>query len=282
MIDDEPLPTFPTKWNGPPLLKPATVPFHPAAAIMPMLDQDEAETLVASIKKHGLSRPIVLRDDMILDGRNRYCACLAAGVEPIFEELGEFDDSDDHAYVIIHNLHRRHLSVGCRARLARSLVTTTHGGERKSGDNSIAYDQAANSPLGGKPKRTQADAALICGISVERIRDANRVYDTAEPEVVKQFEADKITLGGALFLAKKSRDAQLEDPRVKFAGRTGGQMARPDRPISDRVLKALTSDQAAAIIVKLLTTKVDDNGLAEILNHPIIGSRIDRILARRA
>jgi hypothetical protein len=66
----------------------------------------------------------------------------------LFEEWPEFDDTDTRVYVVIHNVHRRHLSVGFRARLAASLVTTAHGGDRKS----AAADQEPNSALGGKPK----------------------------------------------------------------------------------------------------------------------------------
>jgi hypothetical protein len=44
-------------WNGPRLLKTPTMPFHPAAAMLPMMDKDEAEALTVSIKRHGLQKP---------------------------------------------------------------------------------------------------------------------------------------------------------------------------------------------------------------------------------
>ena len=59
--------------------------FHPAAGIFELLDQDGAEfkELVTSIKERGLRVPVVLHPDgSILDGRNRYLACLAAAIEP--------------------------------------------------------------------------------------------------------------------------------------------------------------------------------------------------------
>jgi hypothetical protein len=43
---------------------------------------------------------------MILDGRNRYRACLEARVEPRFVE---FDADDPIAFVVSVNIKRRHL-----------------------------------------------------------------------------------------------------------------------------------------------------------------------------
>lgn len=212
----------PDGWNGPRLLAAPTIPINPATLITPMLDKDEAEALTASVKEHGLRLPIIIRDGMIIDGRNRYYACLAAGVTPVFEESGEFDGVDDQTLVLILNVHRRHLSVGFRARLAITLTTTTHGGDRTtpegSRDKSDTSYQEPNLALGGKPKMTRADAARICGVDVQRLGDVVYIRKHAVPAIVAQFEADKITLSSARFTAGKTKETQMEDPRVKFAG----------------------------------------------------------------
>jgi ParB-like chromosome segregation protein Spo0J len=58
--------------------------FHPLANISPLVEGRDFDELVADIREHGLHEPIVVYE--VLDGRNRYRACEAAGVEPTFTE----------------------------------------------------------------------------------------------------------------------------------------------------------------------------------------------------
>ena len=55
---------------------------HPLAEVLPLIEGAEFDELVASVKANGLRDPIIMFEGAILDGRNRYRACLAAGVEP--------------------------------------------------------------------------------------------------------------------------------------------------------------------------------------------------------
>ena len=56
--------------------------FHPLAEIFPLVGGADFDELVADIRVHGLHEPIVVFEDRVLDGRNRYRACEVAGIEP--------------------------------------------------------------------------------------------------------------------------------------------------------------------------------------------------------
>src|SRR5215831_7774662 len=101
------------------------VKFHPLADIFPLMEGAEFEALVADIKANGCREPIYLHEGMILDGRNRYRACLVAGVKlPCLLRLASDPaDFDPVAFVISHNIHRRHLTAEQRRELIAKLIT---------------------------------------------------------------------------------------------------------------------------------------------------------------
>ena len=55
--------------------------FHEYAGLFPLLTGEEFDALVADIEKNGLIEPVWLYEGKILDGRNRYRACLDLGTE---------------------------------------------------------------------------------------------------------------------------------------------------------------------------------------------------------
>ena len=95
--------------------------FHPLADLFPLMEGREFEELVADIKANGLIEDIVLFDGMILDGRNRYRACMAAGVPPTTYNADKWI-ADPAAFVISANIRRRHLNREQRGELLIKII----------------------------------------------------------------------------------------------------------------------------------------------------------------
>jgi len=137
--------------------------FHPLADIFPLVEGQDFAELVDDIREHGLHEPIVVYEDKILDGRNRYRACEAAGKEPTF---AAYTGDDPVAYVVSLNLRRRHLDESQRAMVAAKLATFGHGGDR------------SKSPIGDL---TQAKAADLLNVGKRSVERAAEVRDHGAP-----------------------------------------------------------------------------------------------------
>jgi len=94
--------------------------FHPVANIFPLMTGQEFDALVNDIAEHGQAEPIWLYDGQVLDGRNRYRACMELGIVP---DVREYTGKDPHAFVVSLNLHRRHLTREQRDEVIRQLRT---------------------------------------------------------------------------------------------------------------------------------------------------------------
>src|SRR5262245_36867601 len=113
---------------------------HPAAEIFPMLDDEELDELAADIKANGLVHPIVVKDGLLVDGRNRREGCKRAGVEPRTEELNGMDPV---AYILSSNIARRHMTKGQRAMAVAKLYPEAAKLRRKGSSSSEIEGLAA-------------------------------------------------------------------------------------------------------------------------------------------
>lgn len=163
--------------------------FHPLADIFPLVEGQEFAELVADIREHGLREPIVVHEDRILDGRNRYRACSAAGVEPTFTV---YTGDDAVAYVISLNLRRRHLSESQRAMVAAKLATL------KLGDN----QHSEGLPIGRSSE--------LLNVGERTVARAREVQEHGTPELVHAVEQGVVSVSAAADIATQPREEQRE------------------------------------------------------------------------
>lgn len=170
--------------------KSPAIAFHPLANIFPLMEGHDFASLVADITAHGLREPIMtIRDGRIVDGRNRYRACVTAGIEPRIEIL-DIDDDRLLSWVLSRNLHRRHLTTAQRAAIAADLAQLRQGGE-----------QAANLPIA----LSQAKAAMMLKVSPRSIRSVRAIKDVA-PELHALIKAGKLSTNFAMKISGLTED----------------------------------------------------------------------------
>ena len=179
--------------------------FHAIADIFPLMDGQPLAVLTADIRQHGLREPIWLYEGQILDGRNRYRACRAAGIEPVFVD---YSGNDALGFVVSLNLHRRHLSEPQREMAAARIATAKRGGDR-------IPDHSANWRNG----KTEAEAAELLNVSERGVSRAKQVRRDGIPELTHKVESGQVRVSTAADISKLPASEQLailkkEDPKA--------------------------------------------------------------------
>lgn len=89
---------------------------HEFANLYPMLSEEELQEMADDIAQNGQQNPIIIKNGVLIDGRNRLAACKLAGIEPLIQEYDEdLDESGIKSLVLSLNNNRRHLSKGQKA-----------------------------------------------------------------------------------------------------------------------------------------------------------------------
>lgn len=166
---------------------------HPIAAVFPLIGEEELAALAGDIAARGLLDSIIMHDGMILDGRNRYRACLRCGVAPRF---GSYDGDDPIGMVVSRNIHRRHLDVSQRAMIAAKLANM-RSGERT--------DLGPSLNLG---KVSQAEAAEKLKVSVASVEQAAIVKNLGAPELLAAVEGGDVSVSAAAKIARLPHEEQ--------------------------------------------------------------------------
>lgn len=151
---------------------------HPLCTLFPRLEGSEFDALREDIRANGLRQPIVVHDEMILDGGNRYRACVDAGVAPKFIK---FDGKNLVSFVLSANLHRRHMSAGQQAAIV-ALATDWEKASKRGGNGSNQHEKSKPE---GLPVSTVASRAAISGATERTQRDADKLVREA-PKLARE------------------------------------------------------------------------------------------------
>lgn len=172
--------------------------FHPLANLFPLIEGAEFDDLVGDIRANGLHDTIDVYQGKILDGRNRYRAAEAAGVEIEKRNVRHFHPElygDPLSYVISKNLRRRHLDDRQRASVAGKIANFSQGGDR------------SKPPIGGM---TAEQAAARLNVAPRQVERARVVHAHGVPELRDAFDRGHIAVSAAESIARMDPEEQVE------------------------------------------------------------------------
>lgn len=166
--------------------------FHDLANVFPILSDDELNALARDIAENGQRHEITLYHGKILDGRNRYAACMLAGVEPRYTE---YTGDNPVSFVVSENIARRHLDESQRAMCAARLANMGEGRPNKT----ASIDAV-----------TQPQAAAMLNVSRPSVQRAAQVIERGVPELVQAVERGEIAVSKAATIAREPVEVQRE------------------------------------------------------------------------
>ncbi len=153
---------------------------HPYADLFPMMNDTEFVALCEDIKENGLRDPIIIYENTILDGRNRWKACQETKSPHRFQN---YHGNDPKAFVISKNFHRRHLNESQRAMLAAKLL---NGGTTE-----------INPPVPIGTEEIKAVAASVQA-SPRSTRRALQVIESGDTELIEKVQDGKVAVSVAV------------------------------------------------------------------------------------
>jgi hypothetical protein len=203
---------------------------HPVADIFPMMSSEETTQLCEDIRVNGQQEPIWLHPDgRIIDGRNRYRACLAVNAEPTFKTWDGRGSLTD--FVVSRNLHRRHLNGSQKAVVALEIEKwyAIEAQERKSAliaasnqRRALLVDEQQDSlveivppmetaPAAEEtPEKSRERAGKQVGVSGRYVQEAKSLAEKA-PELMADVKSGKLTLSKAKReVVRAEREAALQ------------------------------------------------------------------------
>lgn len=189
---------------------------HKYADLFPMMTDAEIAELASDIRANGQKVPIYVDEDgKILDGRNRFAACSMLRVKPLVETFCGTEE-EKLAFVSSQNIHRRHLTVNDKARIAvemkgihdaqakqRSEASRLKPGETPSSKARV------NLPAPSKG-RSRDKAAASMGISGTVVDMAEKVKKKGVPSLQDAYKDNKIATHAAAAVASLPPEEQHE------------------------------------------------------------------------
>jgi len=167
--------------------------------LLPPLSDAEYQGLKADILEHGCLSPIVVWNDTIVDGHNRYAICQDHKLAFDTVEL-EFDTLDDAKFwAWQHQEYRRNLMPFQRVELALKFkpMLTAKGKANMSaggGDKVSANAKAGCPTLDNPVNDTKKELAKIAGVSHGTLHKAEYLHDHADDETKQKLRNGDTTI----------------------------------------------------------------------------------------
>jgi len=172
---------------------------HEYAKLFPPMSEEEFNELVEDIRQNGQLEPIILYEGKILDGWNRYNACMKLGIKPKMVEYNG-ENLNPLNFVISKNIKRRHLTASQKAILALEIKPLLEKEAKKRQLSGLKQFQEGAVTLKKEEREEKGEAneqaGKIIGVGRDYVYKAEKVKKEA-PELVEKIMKGEMNLSEA-------------------------------------------------------------------------------------
>ena len=250
--------------------------------IDPLADIEYA-ALERSLRLEGCRDALVLWNDLLIDGHNRYAICQKLGIPFKTVQNTSFSSIEDvQLWVIENNLARRSVSDYQRGVLAlRKKDIVAARSAQRAGEPDRVDDGASTEP--GPPWSTREDVAKAARVSSNTISQIERIQRAATPQLVEAVRAGTISINAAANVASLPEAQQ----RAAVAGgrkelqqaakqvRALKQAGRPKRDVLADADVAAAGDDLAKLRAQIGALK--DRVASLTTENTVLKQRIGRL-----
>jgi hypothetical protein len=229
-------------------------------ALIPPLAPDEYAQLEANILAEGCRDALVLWDDVLIDGHNRYGICEKHGIPFNTVQTTTIQSYDDAVLWIVSNqLGRRNITDFVRGELALRAkpILEARARARQEASQAKPGEQIGYvRQISDAPKvRTDDVIAAQAGLSRDTVRKVEKTLASAAPAVLTSVRAGAISINAAAKVAtlpprQQSVIAAAGPAEMKKAAAQVRSMERPPKaPVrseADTLREALTESRETA------------------------------------
>jgi transcriptional regulator with XRE-family HTH domain len=186
------------------------------AYIEPLTEAEHA-ALERSLLAEGCRDALVLWDDILVDGHNRYAICQQHGIPFKVIQNTTFRSMEDvMLWMIDNHLGRRSVGDFQRGVLAlrkKDILAQRAEAEAarlKAEDAAIAPPESDAEPVAAKVRTSREDIARAARLSTNTISQIEKIQKTATPELVEAVRAGTISINAAATVATLAPEDQVQ------------------------------------------------------------------------
>jgi len=174
------------------------------------LSADEFTELEKSILNEGIRDPLIIWNDFIIDGHNRYN--IATKHELNYQTIEKEFESEDKAkeWMILNQFGRRNLSNYQRSVLALELENIFRV---KAKENQGTRTDIKQISAESKPIETRKELSKIANVSHDTISKVKKIQEKAAPEVKAKLITGETSINEAFTAIKKEEKKEIAEQK---------------------------------------------------------------------